>query len=129
MIAADGSSVPFVTEADGSICFAADGQQKSYLVPLLWYKGYAAVLQTSEGVSIELQVAEDEASGKAVVTAEPGATGEVTVWYRGTMVQKISDILTAVTWLTVAGCLIKRAVDSKRRRRQYDGDNRERNTK
>ena len=102
IIAANGETVSFVTKEDGMLVFEADGTSDSYLIPLLWYKGYRATIQTETGAEMSMTLSEEEVTGKILLSLDPGVTGTISVWYEGTMIQKVTDLVTLVTWIGVA---------------------------
>lgn len=70
-----------------------------FIVPLLWYKGYDAEV---EGTGKILTLQRDTDSGLVSLVVE--GRGTVSVWYAGTVVQKIGNIVSLVAWLSF-GCL------------------------
>lgn len=65
-------------------------------LPLYMYKGYAA--RNSKGEDLPIVISEN-----GLVSVEVGNNkGDIMVWYKGTLVQKMSDI---ITFLTILWCL------------------------
>lgn len=62
-------------------------------LPLYMYKGYAA--KTSEGERLPVEISEN-----GLVSVEVGDTaGEIYVWYEGTLIQRVADLITFLTLL------------------------------
>ncbi|WP_272796668.1 DUF6541 family protein [Butyrivibrio sp. DSM 10294] len=98
--------------AEGEIDFISDGStthsfeivsaaELEYDVPLLFYKGYRAYLETDEK-RINLPVLESD-HGTVLVSNRSGYTGNVIVEYGGTFVQKAS---LAVSIITLAAMIL-----------------------
>lgn len=69
-----------------------------FIVPLLYYKGYEAELITDDNQYKVLEVYKSK-DGLVQIDMSNGADGIIHVWYEGTMIQKISNIITGVTVL------------------------------
>jgi len=102
VFADNGQSIPFITRYDGTLVFETDGKSNFYVVPLLWYKGYTAIIQMENGDEERLNLAEDESTGKIALFIESEVRGTISVWYEGTMIQKVTDFVTLGTWIGVA---------------------------
>lgn len=75
-------------------------------VPLLMYKGYAAV---DEVTGEELDVREGD-DGFVEVSVGSSSSGTVRAWYAGTLVQHASTVVSLVFVLALVGCGIARRV-------------------
>ncbi len=94
-----GLSLRFNYETDDisdNICFT---------VPFIYYKGYAAEIQSS-GSDITEVIAEPADNGFVRIRGTYHPDGKVRVWYKGTTIQTISEI---ITLMTIIGCLIKKS--------------------
>lgn len=90
---------------------AAQPDCDTYVLPLMYYKGYEAILHTNTGECVELPVLRND-SALVQVLNESGLTGTVEVSYAGTTVQKISDIISLLTLCGVIIYLWKRNTKS-----------------
>lgn len=84
---------------------AEDGACDTYILPLMYYKGYEAVLQTEDGERIELPTFGNE-SALVQITNDTQRTGKIEVRYAGTTVQHISDMVSLLTVLGVIAGVI-----------------------
>ncbi len=80
-------------------------------IPLLYYKGYHAVL-LKNGEKIPLQVSKGY-HGLVSVHMEDSQDGKVTVWYGGTLVQKISDLVSLITFILMMLVFIRKRLGKK----------------
>jgi len=78
-----------------------------YIVPLVYYKGYTA---TTEDNNTNLKV-EKHKNGIKVYTE--GYTGEITVSYKGTTLQKVSLIVSFSTFTIISGLLIVKTIKKR----------------
>ena len=76
----------------------------SYEIPFIYYYGYAANIENEEG-SKALEVEKSENGLVKVLVAEEDI-GTIHVWYDGTMMQKVSYIISAITYLGVVIYLV-----------------------
>ena len=97
--------LPFCNNGHGNYSFVtADGERHWYLVPLVAYKGYKVNITTADGNSKELPI--ETELGKICFTNDTGLSGVITVEYKGTLIQKISDAVSVLTVLGLAMCFI-----------------------
>lgn len=91
--------------------FAVDGKTSSYKIPLVWYKGYVA---ESEGRP--LSVSKNPENGLVMVSGVQELETEqmLHVWYRGTPWQKISYIISLLTAIGIALCIIGKIRKNKK---------------
>jgi len=96
----------------GDLYFPHDGKSSSYEVGKIWYKGYHADLKTKEGSVHTLRISESP-KGLALVQLEKGLKeGEIRVYYKGTIAQKIGrwiSVLTILLLLIYLYCSTRRA--------------------
>lgn len=112
--ASDGSAVAY-TRAEHTVTITFSAEAEEYSLPLIYYKGYAAYVETESG-RIPLAVT---ANADARVTVEVPAAGEVTVYYAGTVVQTASA---AVSGAALVLCLGYGVFVWPRRRAKIDGE-------
>lgn len=79
-------------------------QKKTVELPLIYYKGYQAFL-TQDGSKKELQII---TKSKDFISVKLQGTGEVTVNYGGTRLQKISHTVSLLTLFACAGSIFFR---------------------
>lgn len=72
-----------------------------FIVPLLYYKGYEAELIDDDGNQKALEVSKSH-DGLVCIDMSNRADGIIHVWYAGTMIQKISNIISSVAVLGVS---------------------------
>lgn len=88
-----GEPVPF-TRAEHSVTITFTAQSGgSYTLPLLLYRGYAAVGEHGEQFALSM------ARDNRIVVDVGDYSGEVTVFYAGTTVQTVSTVLSVLTLL------------------------------
>lgn len=106
VIADNGEKIYFLRDArTGS--FYADGKGEKYVVPLIYYKGYRAVLRSGDQKETELPLKQ---SADALVQVEnpTGEAGEICVYYEGTEIQKVSSAVTLGTIVSLTAYYIVR---------------------
>lgn len=97
--------------------FYNDKEAESYHVPLIYYKGYEAWLYEENGTETQLEVQTDE-NAQVLVINQKDKQGKVYVYYAGTMIQKVSNVVSLLTIIVVIGYWIlnrKNRVDGKRK--------------
>ena len=88
------------------LVFHADASG-DYICPLTYYKGYKATLTDEGGGTYELDVQESD-TGQVEVVGDSSKTGEINVYYGGTLIQTISLIISIVTVIGVIVYIIAR---------------------
>ncbi len=73
---------------------------REYAAPLLYYKGYEAQILDWEGNVTELEVSRGE-DGLVHISLPSEMNGSVEVWYKGTLIQTISNIISALVIVLV----------------------------
>ena len=76
--------------------FSVEDDSVDFEIPLLYYKGYRAELMNGEEIKPELPVYSG-AHGLTAVTINGIKEGTISVYYTGTIVQKIGDLITLIT--------------------------------
>lgn len=74
----------------------------AYIFPLIYYKGYEAWSFSEQGEKIKHPVIQND-QGLVTVEGVEDVTGKITVEYTGTMIQKISTVISVIT---LAGILV-----------------------
>ena len=72
---------------------------------MLYYKGYAAQILDWEGNVTELEVSRGE-DGLVHISLPSEMNGSVEVWYKGTLIQTISNIVSALVLLLVSAVML-----------------------
>lgn len=99
-VVADDKVTIAYTEGYNEIVFSATEPANQYQIPLVYYKGYEAVITDEKGVTSQLPIMTDEAYTGAMWVLNPDQiTGTVRVHYEGTVLQKVSMGISAVTIL------------------------------
>ena len=79
---------------------------KTIQVPLIYYIGYDAKFTDTDGNVTKLDVSGVKNCGLCVVEIPENTKGTLTVYYKGTLLQKISLALTIITILSLIGFVI-----------------------
>jgi len=101
-----GMAVDFV-RSRGKVIATIDRESDYVDVPLLYYKGYSAVIRGNEG-NAKLAITGDGDNGLCRVYTN-GATGELTVNYTGTPLQMVSYVLSIFAIAFVVFYIVKTA--------------------
>lgn len=104
---------------DGKYVFETTDESMYYDVPLVYYKGYYA--EDADG-KVELSVSQVEKTGLVRVKIESAGyekPTQIVVWYRGTVAQKISYGITAVSSILSVLVLICIGRKKKQRNEMY----------
>ena len=83
-----------------------------YTVPLIYYKGYSAWIESDDGNKEELQTVQSE-DGLLQVIDQAGTSAKVYVKYTGTVLQKVSMIVTVGTITMLIGFYVLRRLTKK----------------
>jgi len=90
-------------------------ESEEFTLPLVYYKGYSAVLKAENGNEISLAVRQNS-DIRVTVINDSGLTGTIYVSYGGTVIQKISVIISGLSLVSLIGLFIflrKRTVSTK----------------
>lgn len=68
-----------------------------YHIPLTYYKGYTAYVETTDGNKTNVKTENDPSNGNVIISSEEKISGRVVVKYKITIIQLISFILTSIT--------------------------------
>ena len=82
-----------------TLVFAADADSTAYQVPLLYYYGYRAMIEKTDGSFEDLPITKTSNNTICLLVPET-TTGTITVSYAGTPVQRVSY---AISLLSIAG--------------------------
>ena len=106
----EGSDIGFIREGD-HIRAGVNEAYDHIDVPFIFYKGYAAFIEEN-GSRYELSVTGEGRDGFVRVYTG-GHTGELTVSYKGTFIQKIALIITLISTIGIAVCFFVKAKRTK----------------
>lgn len=112
VVLSENGEIPWKFDGYNRYSFETDGGSRIYVAPLLYYKGYRADIISPDGERHELDVGKS-AEGLLKVTADTLSFGTVEVWYDGTLIQTVSNVISC---LTVFGVIVALLV--KRRKKQ-----------
>lgn len=112
MVFSDGTQGDFTRE--GAKVIAKIDKSYDYVdVPFLYYKGYSAVIVDDAGGKTKLEVSGEGKNGMCRVELS-GAKGTLTVTYRGTIIQYISYIVSALFLILIIDlCYLKNKYKKK----------------
>lgn len=68
-----------------------------YHIPLTYYKGYTAYVETTDGNKTNVKTENNPSNGNVIISSEEKISGRVVVKYKITIIQLISFILTSIT--------------------------------
>ncbi len=75
-------------------------------VPLLYYKGYTAKIESKSGEIAELEVTKNKENGFVLVKGDKDLSGKITIEYSLTIIQIISYIVSIISLVGVIGYII-----------------------
>lgn len=78
---------------------------KEYQIPFVYYYGYVANITDKNGEVRSIEVSKND-NGFVRVSSDNELEGKIRVWYNGTKLQKISLLISAFTFLTLASYII-----------------------
>lgn len=110
MITDDGTKLDFV-RVKGKVISELDNEYKYVDVPLIYYKGYKAILIGSDNKKSEITLTGDGNNGLCRVYTN-GLCGELIVNYSGTVIQKISYILSLIA---IIGAVYYQVCENKKK--------------
>lgn len=102
VITESGTIIGLEDKNGSDIDFVAEQEAEYFDVPLLYYKGYVATIEGSDGTIYRLNTQKSENNNLVRVMNPQGLVGKVRVWYEGTAVQKISYTVSFITILILA---------------------------
>ena len=80
-------------------------------IALIYYKGYKASIEDSNGNKTKLEVVKNENNGHVLVKGEKGLTGKITVEYKMTIIQLISYSISSIAFV---GLIVYIVLDYKK---------------
>lgn len=96
--------------------FYNDKEAESYQVPLIYYKGYEAWLYEENGTKTQLEIQMAD-NAQVLVINQKDKQGNVYVHYAGTIIQKVSNVVSLLSIIFVIGCwILNRKREWKRKR-------------
>ena len=98
-----------------TITFTNNNNNSTFELPYFYYKGYAAV-NTATGEEYEVKKSKN---GLVEVTGLP-ESGTVEVYYKGTTIQTVSEIVSGVGIVAIVGTIIFIVVKNKRNKRNIN---------
>lgn len=111
----DGRKVLF-EEGYNSIVFDTIDEAHEYKIPKIYYKGYSAKLIDNKGIQHELPIHTDKNNrGEFWIDVPQELSGEIIIWYQGTMLQKMSMVISIITVLGVLVSIILKEVNNEPR--------------
>lgn len=90
----DGENGDFVRNK-GKVMATITGNHEYADVPFIYYKGYSAVIEDEDGNRTGLEVSGEGDNGLCRVFLD-GLAGELTVSYRGTIIQRVSSVISVI---------------------------------
>lgn len=72
-----------------------------YELPIIYYKGYKATLETYDNKKINLKIEKTKNGLVKINLKENENIGKITVWYSGTVIQKISYIISCFSFILI----------------------------
>lgn len=107
-VLAEGKELPFLSDGSTKHTFSVEeASAGEYVVPLIYYKGYAAFHTDENAVRTKLEVSCADGQ-KVLVHNTAGQKGTITVYYGGTVVQKVSGAISVTAVFAVMAYLIYR---------------------
>lgn len=93
--------------------FSVETIDAEYEVPLIYYKGYQAILVTEGGEEYSLELTKSDES-LIEIHNDTQKSGTVYVWYKGTVLQKVSECISLVTVVSIIAWCIYNSTKVKR---------------
>lgn len=76
-------------------------------VPLIYYKGYVASIKDNNGNTTKLEVIQNKENGEVLIKSDKNLSGIVTVEYKMTIIQKISYIISIISFIIIVYIFVK----------------------
>ena len=76
-------------------------------VPLIYYKGYVASIKDNNGNTTKLEVLQNKENGEVLIKSDKNLSGIVTVEYKMTIIQKISYIISIISFIIIVYIFVK----------------------
>ena len=76
-------------------------------VPLIYYKGYVANIKDNNGNTTKLEVLQNKENGEVLIKSDKNLSGIVTVEYKMTIIQKISYIISIISFIIIVYIFVK----------------------
>lgn len=83
-------------------------------VPLIYYKGYKANIEDSNGNLTELEVVKNEDNGHVLIKGDKSLSGKIIVEYKITIVQLVSYAISMITFIALIIYIIVEYVKNKK---------------
>ena len=123
VVSEDGIPLRWQIKGYNSYSFeVAKDMGRVYEVPLLYYKGYYAQACLDDGTVIHLEVGKSP-NGLVKVELPTEIMGTIEVWYKGTMLQNVMNVISAVVLLGVLAAGIYELLKNKRKKTDYKCEN------
>lgn len=87
--------IPVNKEKTKYLIYNKNKEISYYELPIIYYKGYKAVLETDDNKKINLKTEKTQNGLVKINLKENENIGKISVWYNGTIVQKISYIISS----------------------------------
>lgn len=111
VITNNGESIPFIKEGTKITFKYQENDEYEYCdVPLLYYKGYTAMLKKSK---IKLEVSGEGTNGTIRIFISQNKHGEIIIDYTGTFIQKITYLISISTYMVIGIISLKKIKNYK----------------
>lgn len=101
MVIAGDTELQWITRGYNHYAFSVkENNGRTYVAPLLYYKGYCAKITMPNGESQVLPISKSE-EGLVKVELPQEMNGVIEVWYAGTMIQTISNVISCIVILGI----------------------------
>ena len=105
----DGKSIEFQEQKRMGITFDSTGESEYFDIPRVFYKGYDAWIQTSDGAIQALKVDGNGENGLVRVYVPQGISGKICIAYNGTVIQTVAYVLNGISViLLLLYCYLKK---------------------
>jgi hypothetical protein len=103
-----------VYESDGSFTFDGSVIDETVTIPKYYYKGYVASLKMEDGSDLELDIEKNPDNGLIMIDASD-VNGEINVYYKGTTIQRVSRLVSALAFVVAVIMYIYLRIRKKRK--------------